>query len=51
MGLAMGEAFYAPSGRYREFADSPLEGDGFELLVPRCAPITDRAALVARLAR
>ena len=23
------------AGRYRWFADSPLEGDGFELLVPR----------------
>jgi hypothetical protein len=24
-----------PSERYRKFADSLLEGDGFELLVPR----------------
>jgi len=29
--------------RNRKFVDSPLEGDGFELLVPRCAPTTDRA--------
>jgi hypothetical protein len=27
-------------------ADSPLEGDGFELPVPRCARIADSAALV-----
>ena len=35
------------SGRNRWFVDSPLEGSGFELPVPRCALIANRAALVA----
>jgi hypothetical protein len=34
-------------GRDRKFADSLLEGSGFELPVPRCALIANRAALVA----
>jgi hypothetical protein len=34
-------------GRDRKFADSLLEGRGFELPVPRCAIIADSAALVA----
>ena len=34
-------------GRDRKFADSLLEGRGFELPVPRCAIIANSAALVA----
>jgi hypothetical protein len=33
--------------RNRKFVDSPLEGSGFELPVPRCAVITNSTALVA----
>src|SRR5271169_6659381 len=33
--------------RNQKFADSPLEGSGFELPVPRCALIANSAALVA----
>src|SRR5271167_4402021 len=33
--------------RNQKFADSPLEGSGFELPVPRCALIANSATLVA----
>jgi hypothetical protein len=35
------------ANRNRKLVDSPLEGNGFELQVPRCTLITNSAALVA----
>src|SRR5215468_7023792 len=52
--IRAGQRLIAPSPECPRPApsfDSPLEGDGLKLPVPRCAPITDSAVLLARLAR
>ena len=41
--------FGSARGRNRFATDSPLEGSGFELLVPRCALIPNSATLVGPL--
>jgi hypothetical protein len=46
-GPSWGWVIFAASDPDREFADSPPEGSGFELLVPRCALIANSAAVVA----